>query len=266
MNKDNSVPVIFNYNFIMNDWFSVIGKGGELSAGTVQDLFDVGFVVVPGAVKSVDVAQLKTVYDSAVLSASSDDIRIGSTSTRVNDFVNRGDAAEFDSLYIYPLLLEACYRVIGEPFKLSSMHARTLHPNVPAQKLHIDFRPDEEKFSLVSFILMVDEFRTDNGATRFLPGSHKWSVNPNKLTNDALAKYEKQTSTACGQAGSMIIFNGSVWHGYSANLTNRARRSIQGAFIPRDEQAATDFSSRMRPETLARIGPLTKYLLAIASS
>ena len=266
MNKYLSVSAIFNYNFIMNNWFSVIGKNCELSARTVQDLFDFGFVVIPGSVKSDDVAQLKTAYDSAFLSASSDDIRIGSTSTRVNDFVNRGEAAEFDSLYIYQPLLEACHHVIGQPFKLSSMHARTLHPNIPAQNLHIDFKPDEEKFPLVSFILMVDEFRTDNGATRFVPGSHKWSANPNKLSNDALAEYEKQTQTACGQAGSMIIFNGSVWHGYSANLTSRPRRSIQGAFIPREEQAATDFSSRMRPESLARISLLSKYLLGISNS
>jgi hypothetical protein len=247
----------------MHDWFSVICKSCELSAGTVQDLLDIGFVVIPGSVKSDAVTRLKTAYDSVFLSASPDDIRIGSTSTRVNDFVNRGEAAEFDWLYIYQPLLEACCRVIGQPFKLSSMHARTLHPNVPAQKLHRDFKPDEEEFPLVSFILMVDEFRTDNGATRFVPGSHKWSGNPNKLSNDALAEYEKQIQTACGQAGSMIIFNGSVWHGYSANMTNRPRRSIQGAFIPRDEQEATNFSSRMHPETLARISPLSKYLLAV---
>jgi ectoine hydroxylase-related dioxygenase (phytanoyl-CoA dioxygenase family) len=175
--------------------------------------------------------------------------------------VNRGK--EFDEFYIYQPLLQACCQVIGQPFKLSTMHARNLHSNSQAQELHIDFKPGEERFPLVSFIVMVDEFCDDNGATRFVPGSHKWSAISDKLTADALADYENQTVRACGQAGSMIIFSGSVWHGFSANTTPSPRRSIQGAFIPRNAQAATDFSFRMTSETLARISPLAKYLLAI---
>ena len=246
----------------MSDWFSVINKSYELSAKVVQDLNDIGFVVIPGSVKSNDLSQLARAYDSAVSLASSDDIKIGSSTTRVNDFVNRGEG-EFDSIYIHQPLLEASSRVIGQPFKLSTMLARTLRPNSQASELHIDFKPDEKRFPLVSFIFMVDEFRNDNGATRFVPGSHKWSAIPNELTNDALADFENQTQTACGQAGSIIIFNGSVWHGHSANITSTPRRSIQGAFIPRNAQSATDFSTHMRPETLIRISELAKYLLAI---
>jgi ectoine hydroxylase-related dioxygenase (phytanoyl-CoA dioxygenase family) len=140
--------------------------------------------------------------------------------------------------------------------------ARTLHPQAQAQGLHIDFKPDEERFPLVSFIWMVDEFRGNNGATQFVPGSHTWSAVPRELTNDLLAEYENQTVKACGQAGSVIIFNGSVLHGHSANATDTPRRSIQGAFIPRDAQAGTDFSTRMHPETRARIGSLARYILA----
>ena len=110
---------------------------------------------------------------------------------------------------------------------------------------------------------MIDEFFSDNGATRFVPGSHKWSLNPNKLPENDLAEYEDQTVKACGRAGSLIVFSGSVWHGYSANTTASSRRSIQGAFIPRDAQAGTDFTSRMLPQTLVRINSLAKYLLAI---
>lgn len=245
----------------MHDWFSVINKGCELSAKVVQDLHDIGFVVIPGPVASGDLPQLAAAYDSALASASSEDIKIGSSTTRVNDFVNHG--AEFDALYIHQPLLKANCHVIGQPFKLSSMHARTLRPNSQAQSLHVDFKPDEKRFPLVSFILMVDEFRSDNGATRFVPGSHKWSVVPNELANDHLVDYENQVQTACGQAGSMIVFRGSVWHGHTANLTGATRRSIQGAYIPREAQAGTDFSARMHPETLARINPLAKYLLAI---
>ena len=70
---------------------------------------------------------------------------------------------------------------------------------------------------MVGFILMIDEFRTDNGATCFLPGSHRWS----KAVADDVARG--------GAAGSMIVYNGSVWHGHGGNGTLSARRSIQRA-------------------------------------
>jgi ectoine hydroxylase-related dioxygenase (phytanoyl-CoA dioxygenase family) len=79
---------------------------------------------------------------------------------------------------------------------------------------------------------------------------------------DRRAEHDGQVM-ACGPAGSMIIFNGSVWHGHTANTSQRPRRSLQGAFIPRDGRAGTGFSARMRPETRARLGPLARHVLAI---
>ena len=64
-------------------------------------------------------------------------------------------------------------------------------------------------------------------------------------------------------AGSVIVYNGSVWHGHGLNFTDAPRRSIQGAYIRRDATPSIDFRARMHPETLARISDLAKYLLAI---
>jgi ectoine hydroxylase-related dioxygenase (phytanoyl-CoA dioxygenase family) len=110
--------------------------------------------------------------------------------------------------------------------------------------------------------LMVDEFRPDNGATRFVPGSHRWPRTPADTMPDRQADHAGQVS-ACGAAGSLVVFSGSTWHGHTANISNGPRRSLQGAFIPRDGRAATDFAARMQPETRARIGPLAKQVLAL---
>jgi ectoine hydroxylase-related dioxygenase (phytanoyl-CoA dioxygenase family) len=132
------------------------------------------------------------------------------------------------------------------------MHARTLEPGAPAQSLHVDVKHQADGWPLVGFIVMVDEFRADNGATRFVRGSHLWPREPDELMTDATGEYEEVL--ACGPAGSVIIFNGSVWHGHTANQSARHRRSIQGAFIPREARAAINQASRMRPETFERIG------------
>lgn len=204
--------------------------------------------------------RLADAYTAAVASATDEDTRIGSTSTRVSDFVNRG--AAFDDLYVFPPLLEACCHVIGRPFKLSSLHARTLRPHTSAQELHVDVQRDSADWPLLGFILMIDEFRPDNGATRFVPGSHRWPGNPEGTMSDLRAEHDQQV-LACGRAGSLLVFNGSAWHGHTENTSSGPRRSLQGAFIPRDGRAATDFAARMQPETRARLGQLARHVLAL---
>jgi ectoine hydroxylase-related dioxygenase (phytanoyl-CoA dioxygenase family) len=142
------------------------------------------------------------------------------------------------------------------------MHARTLRPGLPAQNLHADFERDSHGWTMVGFIFMVDEFRNDNGATRFVPGSHLWSAVPPDLLGDLKADYPGQV-LACGPAGSMIVFNGSVWHGHTVNRSSEPLRSIQGAYIRRDAESGENLPARMLPETLSRISPLAKYLLAV---
>ena len=219
-----------------------------------------GFVVLPGPMPSDRVERLINAYTAAVASAAPGDIRIGSTSTRVSDLVNRGP--EFDAVYVFPPLLEACRLVIGGPFKLSSMHARTVRPRTPAQDLHVDVQRETADWPLLGFILMVDEFRPDNGATRLVPGSHRWPGAPADRLPDLRSDHAEQV-LACGAVGSLLVFNGSVWHGHTANTSGGPRRSIQGAFIPRDGHAGTDFATGMQPETRARLGPLARQVLAL---
>ena len=244
----------------MQDWFSIIGTGGGLPAGATRDLRDVGFAVIPGPPAPDGLARLAAAYDSAVASASPDDVGVGSTTTRVHDFVNRG--SEFDELYVYRPVLEACCRTIRQPFKLSTMLARTVRPRSGAQALHVDFERDAGGWTMVGFIFMVDEFGSDNGATRFIPGSHHWSTVPDRLMDDPLADYENQV-VARGPAGSVIVYNGSVWHGHTANTSDEPRRSIQGAYIRREARSGVSLPERMHPDTLARIGPLARYVLAV---
>lgn len=109
---------------------------------------------------------------------------------------------------------------------------------------------------------MVDEFHGENGATRFVPGSHKWQRTPGDFPQDTSANYDAQV-LACGPAGSVIVYNGSVWHGHTANRVGEPRRSIQGAYIRRDAEPAVNQAKRIRPDTLSRIGHLAKYVLAV---
>jgi len=242
--------------YSMRDWFSTLAAKNRLPREAVSDLAARGFVILPGPLAPNEMGAFTAAYTAAMSSASDADTRVGPTSTRVDDFVNRG--VEFDGLYVFPPLLDACCRIIGGPFKLSTLLARSLRPHSVAQEWHVDVARDSADWPLVGFIVMIDEFRADNGATRFVPGSHRWLGAP----QDDRADRPDQV-LACGPAGSLLIFNGSTWHGHTANRSDAPRRSLQGAFIPRAGRAATDFAGRMSPATRARLAPLALDVLGV---
>ena len=249
-----------------NDWHSIIASESNLSPDTARQLRDIGFVVLPGPVIPGGCEKLSEAYDRAVAMADPADVHTGRTrsSTRIDDLVNRG--SDFDGIYIYPPLLTACCQIIGQPFKLSGMRARTLHPGAPTEPLHVDVKYRGNGWPLVGCILMVDGFDAENGATRFVPGSHLQQREPGEVMSNPQNAHEEQV-LACGPAGSIIIFNASVWHSHGANRSAAPRRSIQAHFVPRSAQASPDdHSRRMRPETLQRIGDLAKYVLNVGAS
>jgi hypothetical protein len=248
------------------DWYRIIASESHLSPDAARQLRDSGFVVLAGPVIPGGCEQLTRAYDRAVADADPSDVHTGrtETSTRINNFVNRG--WEFDSIYIYPPLLSACCQIIGSPFKLSGMRARTLHAGAPAEGLHVDVKHQADGWPLVGCILMVDAFTAENGATRFVPGTHLQWREPGEVMNDPKDDHPEQV-LACGPAGSIVVFNASVWHGYSANKSSTPRRSIAAHFVPREAQASPDDPSQhTRPETLLRISDLAKYVLNVETS
>lgn len=236
----------------MDNWFEALATSGALSGDARRDLVEQGFAVVPGPIPYDRIPSVAIAYEQVLASADSADVRVGSTTTRITDFVNRDPV--FDPLYVYPPALDAACALICRPFRLSTMHARTVRAHVAAQELHMDFEPQADGWPMLGFIYMVDEFRPDNGATRFVSGSQGRAERP----SDA-----ETVQLACGPAGSLILFNGSVWHGHAANTTPQPRRSIQGAYIRREASSGSNLPERMRPDTLARITPLARYLLAV---
>jgi ectoine hydroxylase-related dioxygenase (phytanoyl-CoA dioxygenase family) len=197
-------------------------------------------------------------YDRALSTADPGDVSVGSTSIRLHDLVNRG--AEFDSLYLFGPLLGACHRTIGQPFRLSTMLARSVRPESKPQALHSDVKREVGCVGAVGFIIMIDEFRAENGATRFVPGSHQWANIRCEDLPDPVADYPGQ-ELALGSAGSIVIYDAAIWHGHTSNRTKEPRRSIQGMFIQRDRETDSNRTIHRLPETLNRIGDLAKYLI-----
>ena len=230
-------------------------------AAVCAELHAQGFCVLPGLVPKAKLARVAAAYDRAFGEATAPDLRTSSTGgdRRLSDFVSRG--AEFDELYVLDPVLSACLDTFGPHFKLSSFLGRTVLPGATAQRLHVDVRPDEDAWPLLAFIVMVDEFRSDNGATRFVPGSHHAEATDAREGNQR--PDDGAHVLACGPAGSVIVYFGSTWHGYSANRSTGARRAIQGAYVPCGGTAAVQWRTRLSLETLGRLSLSARRVLAV---
>ena len=136
----------------------------------------------------------------------------GDTRTHLNP-----DFAGLQVLHRDPLLRAAATQVTNTPVALRYFLSRTLHPGASPQALHMDCDPGAPV--MLGFIWMLDDFTAANGATQFVAGSHRGAP-------------AASPTLAVAPAGSLIMYDRSVLHGYTTNTSNADRRSIQGGFDP----------------------------------
>ena len=214
-----------------------------------------GYAVLPGPLTGAPLAVVRETVVEAVARVDPGEVRIGSTSARVHGILGRAPA--LGALLDHAPLLEAAGAIVGGPFRMSSCHGRSLMPGASAEVLHQDVATGVEAWPLAGFILMLDPFTERNGATRFVPGSRDRA----ELPEVHLRPYPREVS-ACGAAGSLIVFDGSTWHGHGANATADWRHSVQGAFIPRAAAPAVDFERDLPAEIWRGLSTNAQLLLS----
>lgn len=124
------------------------------------------------------------------------------------NLVNAG--LEFSICYSHPRVLAAVWHVLGS-FKLSSLNSRAVPPGHGYQGLHSDWsRPvGADGFRSCNSIWLLDDFTPNNGATRFVPGSHLATSRPMDVMEDAASAHPNERLVTAA-AGSVIVFNAHV--------------------------------------------------------
>jgi ectoine hydroxylase-related dioxygenase (phytanoyl-CoA dioxygenase family) len=128
----------------------------------------------------------------------------------------------FDALAVHPLLLAVLDAVLGSSYQLSAPTGIDIGAWEKAQVLHTDDgiyplpRPHPEV--VLNTMWALDDFTVDNGATRVVPGSHRWA--------DRLPADPDETVTVTMPAGSVLFIVGTLWHGGGANRTDRPRLGV----------------------------------------
>ncbi|HEU5416068.1 MAG TPA: phytanoyl-CoA dioxygenase family protein [Streptosporangiaceae bacterium] len=128
----------------------------------------------------------------------------------------------FDRAATNPLLLEVLDQVLGH-YQLSAPVGIRIGPGEKAQILHRDDAiyplPQPGPPVVVNTMWPLDEFTAENGATRFIPGSHAWAPGRQPTARDTV-------SIATISPGSAMFYLGSLWHGGGANTTAAPRLGV----------------------------------------
>ncbi len=111
-------------------------------------------------------------------------------------------------------------------YRIGSTTGIEIWPGEKPQLLHRDdgiypIRMPGMEWQISSNWALTD-FTLENGATRVIPGSHRWKE-PRPPTDEGVVQ-------AVMSKGSVLVYLGSVFHGGGANATNRPRMGLVNTY------------------------------------
>ena len=228
-----------------------------------RQLDELGYLVLPAFVPPPLLAELRDRVETLLAQEGSEagsEFRAEPGTRRLANLVDKG--AIFAELVSMPRILACIEHVIGPDYKLSSLNARSTNPNNGAsQPWHADSGAiaDERGYWVCNSLWMLDDFTVENGATRMLPRSHAWRRLP-EPGNTATMRGEELVT---GEAGTVVIMNAHMWHGGTANRTDRCRRALHAFYTRNDKPQQQYQKALLRPQTVAALTPLQRRVLAL---
>jgi len=136
-----------------------------------------------------------------------------------------------EEVLVHPALLAVCDAVLlpsCASYRLNIAHVLDRGPGSEPQLLHRDelvwvHLPKPHPEVQVASIIALEDFSAENGATRIVPGSHRWP--------DDRQPEEGEIAVAEMPAGSAVVYLGSTIHGGGPNTTaDRRRRGMHMSF------------------------------------
>jgi hypothetical protein len=182
---------------------------------------------------------------------------------RLANLADKGEV--FVECVVDPEVLAHVGHVLGDRFKLSSLNARSAEPRSDeAQPLHVDSGalPDERGSSVCNTVWLLDDFTPENGALRLVPGSHRFGRRPAEVLADPRAPHPDEVLVT-GRAGDLVVMNSHLWHGGTANRTDRPRLALHAFYCRWDQPQQQYQKGSLRAATLARLPPAARAILAI---
>jgi ectoine hydroxylase-related dioxygenase (phytanoyl-CoA dioxygenase family) len=171
--------------------------------------------------------------------------------------------AIFRELIGHPLAVGIVEQVLGRRFLISNFTANIARPGSKSMALHSDLSlvvpaPWLQPWSL-NIIWCLTDVTFENGATLFLPGSHRWRT-PEEVPADAASRLQPFEA----KAGSIIAMDGRVWHTSGANITQDQDRALLfGYYSAPFLRPQVNWNACLSAATQAGLGPQMRDWLGL---
>jgi ectoine hydroxylase-related dioxygenase (phytanoyl-CoA dioxygenase family) len=146
----------------------------------------------------------------------------GTRTLRIYNLLAHGPI--YHHIPVHERILPIIEGVLDRGCLISSLSSIDIGPGETAQPLHADDQliplPRPHVSIICNTMWALTDFTGDNGATRLVPGSHRADRSPQPFGEPA------ETISAEMPAGSVLVFDGSIWHGGGDNRTSERRVGI----------------------------------------
>jgi len=194
------------------------------------DLEANGFCVVEDVLTVAEVSGIR----EKLLDAATESNRRGVPTYIPSLDPNDANVRVFNLLDLDPIFLELMERpeaiefvkkLVGDDFIVSNFTANIARPGAKSMHAHSDLGivfpgPWLKPWSM-NVLWCLDDVHQDNGATRYLPNSHKITY-AKDVPHDMLDNMRSFNA----KAGSIIIMDGRLWHTSGENVTEKEERAI----------------------------------------
>jgi ectoine hydroxylase-related dioxygenase (phytanoyl-CoA dioxygenase family) len=190
----------------------------------VKQIAEQGYAIIPNAIEpelrlaiSDDIDRLER--ELGVVPADND--FEGRHTTRIYNLLARGPV--YARIPVHPNVLPVVEGVLDRGCLVSSLSSIVIGPGETAQPIHADDQlmplAKPHAPTVCNTMWALTDFTEANGATRIIPGSHLADASP-----DYGRPYDSIAAEM--EAGSVLVWHGSLWHGGGANTTTQRRAGI----------------------------------------
>lgn len=197
-------------------------EAGKDLASHLERMRRDGYTIVEGAIDAATVTALR--HDLRRLTVAlgirpATNIFEGTRTLRIYNLLALGEI--YQQVPVHERVLPIVEGVIDRGCLVSSLSSIDIGPGEAAQPLHADDQviplPRPHVSIICNTMWALTDFTADNGATRLVPGADR-----------APLPFGEPVETVAAEmtAGSVLVFDGSIWHGGGANRTEAPRLGL----------------------------------------
>lgn len=236
-----------------------------------RQLREDGFCIVENVLVGDELTRAQAALDEAVermrrQDKSTYDDRLDPNASSIRVY----NLPEHDPVFMHllhqPVALDAVQAVLGPNILVSNFTANIALPGAGSMNIHSDQAlvipaPWNQPWAM-NVVWCLDDIYADNGATRYLPGSHHF-----RTFEDVPADAATRMRAFEASAGSFIAMEGRLWHTSGANITKDKQRRQMFAYYSMDFiRPQINWEAILSPETKDSLDEDMRKLMGLGGS